>query len=161
MRPKRVPYNSAVDIQQIISGFRRLSPSDFDLNNVNSDGMERLYKLTDAVLKLSAPESAIPEMFSLMERMPDTELGSPGPLVHTLEAIPGYEQYLIDSVRKKPSLLSVWMVNRILNSPITRDRHFFWMTLLQESVDRPDLPKSVREDAEQFLTRQRARRESK
>lgn len=150
-----------MDIQQIISGFRRLSPSDFDLSNVNSDGMEQLYELTDAVLMLSAPESAIPEMFSLMERMPDTKLGAPGPLVHTLEAIPGYEQYLVDSVRKKPSLLSVWMVNRILNSPITEDRRLFWMTLLQESVDRPDLPKSVREDAEQFLSRQRARQESK
>lgn len=148
-------------IQQIISGFRRLSPSDFDLSNVNSDGLERLHELTDAVLKLPAPELAIPEMFSLMERMPDTDLGSPGPLVHTLEVIPGYEHYLVNSVRRTPSLLSVWMVNRILNSPLTADRRLFWMTLLQEAVDRPDLLKSVREDAEQFLSRQRAKQGSK
>jgi hypothetical protein len=146
-----------VDIQKIIGGFRRLSPSDFDLSNVNSDGMERLCELTDAVLKLSAPESAIPEMFGLMERTPDLELGSPGPLVHTLEAIPGYESYLINSLRKQPSLLSVWMVNRILNSPIPEDRRQFWMALLQESVERLDVPESVRKDAQQFLMRQRAK----
>jgi len=51
------------------------------------------------MVKLSAPESAIQEMFRLMERMPDAELGSPGPLVHTLEAILGYETYLVDSLR--------------------------------------------------------------
>jgi hypothetical protein len=75
-------------------------------------------------------------MFGLMERMPDVELGSPGPLVHTLEAIPGYESYLVNSVRKQPSLLSVWMVNRMLNSPILEDHRQFWMALLQESVER-------------------------
>jgi hypothetical protein len=146
-----------VDIQQVISGFQRLSASDFDLNDVNSDGMARLYELTDAVMKLSVPESAVPEMFRLMERMPDAELGSPGPLVHTLEAISGYEAHLVESVRKQPSLLSVWMVNRILNSPISEDRRQFWMTLLQEPADRPDAPEPVRKDARDFLTRQRAK----
>src|SRR6185312_15617487 len=97
------------------------SASDFDLNDVNSDGMERLEELTSAVRIMPSPERAVPEMFRVMERMPDVELGSPGPLVHTLEGIPGYERHLADSVRRQPSLLSVWMVNRILNSPIAED----------------------------------------
>lgn len=135
-----------------------MSVSDFDPNNVSSNGIERLYELTDAVSKLPNPELAIPEMFGLMERMPDAELGSPGPLVHTLEAIPGYEAQLVESMRKKPSLLSVWMVNRILNSPIAEDRRHDWMTLLQDSADRPDVPEAVRHDARDFISRQRAKR---
>jgi hypothetical protein len=146
-----------VDIQQIISGFQGLSASDFDLNDDNSDGMERLYELANEVERLSAPESAIPEMFRLMERLPDADLGSPGPLVHTLEAIPGYEAYLIESVRRQPSLLSVWMVNRILNSASSGNRRHFWMALLEDSIERTDVPESVRKDALDFLKHQRAK----
>jgi hypothetical protein len=32
------------------------------------------------------------EMLSLIERSPDCEFGAPGPLVHEIAAIPGYEQ---------------------------------------------------------------------
>jgi len=146
-----------VDIDQVISGFQRLSASDFDLNDVNSDGMERLEELTSAVRIMPSPERAVPEMFRVMERMPDVELGSPGPLVHTLEGIPGYERHLADSVRLQPSLLSVWMVNRILNSPIAEDRRLFWMELLQQSADRPDVPDAVRRDTLDFLARRRGK----
>lgn len=144
-----------MEFQQIVSGFRRLSPSDFDLNNVDSDGMERLRELADAVQQLPTPEAAISEMFGVMERMPDVELGSPGPLVHTLEAIPGYEPHLANSIRRQPSLLSVWMVNRILNSAIPEERREFWMRLLEESVERLDSPQSVRKDASDFIALQR------
>jgi hypothetical protein len=149
-----------VTIDKVISGIRGLSASDFDLNNINSNGMEKLYELTDAVAKLPNPELAIPVMFELMERMPDAEIGSPGPLVHTLEAIPGYEVQLAESMRRKPSLLSVWMVNRILNAPIAEGSRQDWMTLLQVCADRPDLPHSVRQDARRFLSRQSAKQQS-
>jgi hypothetical protein len=150
-------YNLAVDLQRIISGLRRLSPLDFDSNNVNSDGRERLYELTDAVQRLPAPDAAIPEMFGVMERMPDVDLGSPGPLVHTLEAIAGYQPHLADSVRRQPSLLSVWMVNRILNTDIPEERREFWMVLLQDSADRSDTPEAVRKDVLRLIARQRAK----
>lgn len=119
--------------------------------------MERLQELTGAVATLPSPELAVPEMFQLMERMPEAELGSPGPLVHTLEGIPGYEGHLADSVRRQPSLLSVWMVNRILNSPLMEDQRQFWIALLRRSADRPDLPQAVRKDVLGFLARQDAK----
>ena len=40
---------------------------------------------------------------SVMERLPDVDLGSPGPLVHTLERLHGYENELMRSVRRQPS----------------------------------------------------------
>ena len=74
--------------EEIIAGLRSLRPSDFDDNNVEARGRERLYELTDALMATpsSPPEAAIPELFGVMERMSDANLGSPGPLVHTLEA---------------------------------------------------------------------------
>jgi hypothetical protein len=94
--------------------FPALKAPDFDPMNVNARGLERLRELTDALMSVSEPQRAIPELFHVMERLPDADLGSPGPLVHTLEAVKGYEDELIRSVRRSPSLLSVWMVNRIL-----------------------------------------------
>jgi hypothetical protein len=40
-------------------------------------------------------------MFNVMERPPDADLGSPGPLVHTLERWRGYEPELVNSVRRR------------------------------------------------------------
>ena len=105
--------------EEIITGLRTLRPSDFDYSNMEARGWERLSELTDALTGIpGGPEAAIPELFGVMERMPDADLGSPGPLVHTLEALKGYEVELIRSVSRSPSLLSVWMINRILNTDV-------------------------------------------
>jgi hypothetical protein len=97
------------------------------------------------------PDAAIPELFGVMERMPEADLGSPGPLVHTLEGLKGYEAELMRSVRRSPSLLSVWMMNRILNTEVAKDVRQSYMSLLNEAATRPDVPKAVRDDARDFL----------
>jgi hypothetical protein len=138
--------------EEIIAGLRTLRPSDFDENNVEARGRERLYELTHALRATPGgpPEAVIPELFGVMERMPDADLGSPGPLVHTLEALKGYEAELIRSVRRCPSLLSVWMVNRILNTDLPRDTRESYMSLLNEAATRLEVPRAVREDARDF-----------
>ena len=73
---------------EIVAGFRALEASDFDPTNVNAEGRERLYALTDEVMTLPSPEKMTTEMFAVMERLPESDLGSPGPLVHTLESFP-------------------------------------------------------------------------
>ena len=146
--------------EQIIAGLRTLQPSDFDDNNVEARGRERLYELTDALVATPGgpPEAAIPELFGVMERMPDADLGSPGPLVHTLEALKGYEAELIRSVRRSPSLLSVWMVNRILNTDLPSATRDSYMSLLNEAATRSDVPRAVRDDARGFVQLQMRKR---
>ena len=144
--------------EQIIAGLRTLRPSDFDYNNIEARGWEHLSELTDALMAIpDGRETAIPELFSVMERMPETDLGSPGPLVHTLEALKGYEQELIRSVRRCPSLLSVWMINRILNTHLPTDIRQSYMSFLNEAATRPDVPKAVQDDARDFLELQTRR----
>ena len=66
-----------MNYEDIIAGFRSLQASDFDYNTVDSRGWERLAELTDALLSGDGAEKAIPELFSVMERLPDADLGSP------------------------------------------------------------------------------------
>jgi hypothetical protein len=138
--------------EEIIAGFRALQASDFDFKNINARGWERLKELTDALTSIPDAEKAIPEMFSVMERLPDVDLGSPGPLVHTMERWRGgYEHELVNSVRRRPSTLSVWMVNRILNTDLPDDTRRSYMSLLNEAATHPTASETVREDARRFI----------
>ena len=89
-------------------------------------------------------------MFRTMERLDGVDLGTPGSLVHTLETWPGgYEQLLAQSVRRKPTPLSVWMVNRILNvSPPDAES---WMALLGSVLDNPAASDETKADAKGFI----------
>lgn len=55
----------------------------------DTDNLYRLYQLFEGFHSLPDRERVMPVMFSLLERFPDAEFGSPGPLVQELEAIPG------------------------------------------------------------------------
>jgi hypothetical protein len=141
--------------EEVVSGLQALRASDFDYMNVDARGLERLAELTDALMLLPEKEKAIPELFDVMERLPDAELGSPGPLVHTLERLHAYEPELVRSVRRRPSQLSVWMVNRILNTALSDDARRMYLTLLQEAASDRNAPETVRHDARHFVELQR------
>ena len=140
-----------VKYEEIIAGFRTLQAVDFEYGNDEARGWERLGELTDALKTLPDPERAIPEMFAVMERLPDADMGSPGPLVHTLEKLRGYEKELGLSVARCPSTLSVWMVNRILNSELTPADRRKYMALLEHAFVHPKATEGVRHDAQRFI----------
>lgn len=146
--------------EEIIEGFRALEASDFDLMNVDALGRERLYELTDAVMTLPSPEKTIPEMFAVMERLSESDLGSPGPLVHTLETFTGYQEELVKSVRRRPTVLSVWMINRILNTDLASDVRRDFMALLRDAEVHPEATSEAREQARDFIKLQMSRSES-
>ena len=92
-------------------------------------------------------------MFRAVERLDGVDLGVPGPLVHTLETWRGgYERLLAESVRRKPTLLSVWMVNRILNvRPPEADS---WLALLRGVADNPTASDETKAQAKLFIEHQ-------
>jgi hypothetical protein len=51
--------------------------------------VERLRELADATLLVPSPERVIPDLSEFIERLPDSDLGSPGPIVHTIEKMRG------------------------------------------------------------------------
>src|SRR5947209_5631496 len=57
--------------EEIISGLRALEAKDFDYYHAGMDGPQRLDLLTTALGELPSPERAIPELFAVMERLPE------------------------------------------------------------------------------------------
>lgn len=135
-----------------------LDAADFDDLNAGADGMRRLYAITDELAGRTDPEAWAPPLFHLLERLDTADLGSPGPVVHLLErsAGPGYHGLLADSVRRKPTPLTVWMVNRVLNAgpadPGT------WLELLAGVERVPGASPETAAEARQFLAYQRSLR---
>jgi hypothetical protein len=137
---------------QLLSDFAALKPGDFDDEFA---GLDKLRALTDELMTLPQPQRAIPALFAVMERMPDTEMGTPGPLVHALERMRGlYEHELIESVKRQPANLSVWMVNRILNGTRDSRQRQVYLDLLRIAAEHPTAPESVRHGAEHFIQHQ-------
>jgi hypothetical protein len=105
----------------------------------SADDQSRLYDITKGFDTLSDKTAVIPAMFALMERCPSADLGSPGPLVHSIEslAVDAYERELTESVRRRPMYLNVWMINRILNGKCSPARRQALVELLRGTLGHP------------------------
>ncbi len=140
---------------QILAGLAALKAENFDYHTPEFDGNERLHELTQELMTLPQPERCVRALFDVMERMPDADLGSPGPIVHTLEQMRGdYENELVESIKRKPTPLSVWMVNRILNGTRLPDQRRFYMDLLRFIVEHPAASEAAKREAQHFIQRQ-------
>ncbi|MGC3990345.1 MAG: hypothetical protein QM796_11825 [Chthoniobacteraceae bacterium] len=143
------------NFDELLNDFSALKASDFDNE---AEGLEKLRHLTEELMTHSHPEMGILALFLVMERMPDTEMGTPGPLVHTLEKMRGYyEPELIESIKRQPSNLSVWMVNRIMNGTNDVKQLQAYLAVLQIAANHLNAPESVRSVAEHFIERQSRR----
>jgi len=144
-----------MNYRQIIESLNGLKAEDFDLNRAEADGQQRLHSLTNELLQQPNPERAIPALFAVMERMPDVDLGSPGPLVHTLEKIRTYERELVASLHRTPCPLTVWMVNRVLNATKNSEQRQSWLNLLDSVAKNPAAIPEVRQAALGFIKYQK------
>jgi hypothetical protein len=137
-------------IAEIAADFDALAARDFDCATPDARGWERLDELCDEMGAVNDPAACAPVMFRTMERLDGVDLGTPGPLVHTLETWRGhYEKLLAESVRRKPTPLSVWMVNRILN--VRPPDAETWMALLQSVADNAAASDETKSQAEGFI----------
>jgi len=115
------------------------------------DYMERLYKLMDEVKAIGSEPALICALFGLLEKYPDVDFGSPGPIVHTLESRNEHRDELRKSISRQPTNLNVWMVNRILNSQLSAEERGAWEQVLRDVSTNPKASDSVKDDANQFL----------
>jgi hypothetical protein len=137
-----------------------LEERDFDLTYPDARGLEQLHEICDN-LAGHAAHMIGPIIFAFIEKFADPvkidarfDLGTPGPLVHTLEACPGYEVFLLESLRRRPAPLSVWMLNRILNVLPSGEGYDRYLALLRSVCDRVDVSAATRTEAAEFLEHQ-------
>ena len=142
-------------LEQIIAALTALEAKDFDYSLPAANGLEQLQSLTHELRALPQPERAVRALFDVMERMPTADLGSPGALVHTLEEMTGhYELELAESIKRVPTPLSLWMVNRILNSECAPEQRKLWMDLLMSAAVDPKAAEVSRSEAQFFIRHQ-------
>lgn len=111
-------------------------------------------KLVDEWSRSPDPFQAVEPILMFMESNPSVELGSPGPLVHFVEQFHrrGYEEKLLESIERRPTRHTVWMLNRLINGtcdPCIKQR------LLEalRAVRRPGVDPSACDAATRFLER--------
>lgn len=97
----------------------------------------------------------IEPMLRLMEENPNLNFGNPGPMVHFMESYyrKGYEQFLIQSIERKPTVHTIWMLNRILNDPNLLNRKMY-IDVLNGLMTRTDLDESVVKEIQTFTSYQ-------
>ena len=115
-----------------------------DFETVMMDCMEEIeenYNQLDSVQSL----------LRLMERHPLTDFGSPGLIVHFVERFykKGYEEELLLSLKRMPTLHTVWMINRLINGT---DQAEVYLDLLKEISENASYDKEIREEALHFLS---------
>ena len=115
-----------------------------DFENVMMDCMEEIEEIYNQL-------DSVQPLLRLMERHPLTDFGSPGPIVHFVERFyqKGYEEELLLSLKRMPTLHTVWMLNRLINGT---DQAEVYLELLKEISDNTSYDKEIREEALHFLS---------
>jgi hypothetical protein len=139
-------------VEDIISALTAFEPTDDGADNVHG-----LIEALDGFAALPGNEAAMRAMFALLERFPGADFGTPGPLVHELEAQPAFPALLAASLESQPTELTAWMANRLLNSRLSREDRGEWLKRLTVVTSHPRASKAVRESAIRFLDFQASR----
>ena len=92
--------------------------------------------------------SAVEPLLQFIERHPVSDFGMPGEIVHYLESLEGYEDKLVDSINRRPTLHTVWMINRIKN---TGENYEKYTKILNRVLECKDIEDEIKESVKQFL----------
>lgn len=116
--------------------------------------IQKMYEICDHIKILDNPREILPHLFSWFEKFSTYDVGNPGPFVHLIEESNDYHELLMDSIARKPTIVTLWMVNRLVNrTENSRDKDT-WLQVLKDCVDNPLTDGDVRQSAIDFLTYQ-------
>ena len=132
-------------VEQYVEALQTFAPS--------PDGktVRRLYGVVEGLRDVAYARRAFPAVFGLFERYSEAELGSPGPLVHCVEAIGGFHDELAASLRRRPTFHTIYMAKKVLRLAADDAERAPWLGLLRELSARGDLAAAVREQAAQAV----------
>lgn len=139
-------------VDDLLSDLQAFAPSDDGADNVHG-----LNELLAGFGALPGCERVAPALLALLERHPQADFGTPGPLVHALESQAGYRDLLAASLERQPTELTAWMANRLLNSKLPRDERNEWLKRLTAVTSHPKAAPGVRDSAIRFLDFQASR----
>lgn len=125
-----------------------------ELNNIKFRASQAdMGMLCDFIEKLESlpnQRDSIPDIFSFLASHSDKELGSPGPLVYFLEKDSDYQEELKESLQRKPTVLNLSMVNRIINDTSGSERKE-WLAILEQVCEQESADSYAKSFAKEFL----------
>ena len=119
--------------------------------NIKKEDFEAIYEILN-IIKEEDSMLYIEWILHFMEENPKIDYGMPGPLVNFMEKKykKGYEKLLLESIKRKPTEHTVWMLNRILNDVNLEDRNVY-MDVLKAIVKDSKYDEELRSLAKEFL----------
>lgn len=119
---------------------------------MRADFAARSAELTEAWSKMDFSVEIVDTILLFMESNPTLDYGVPGPLVHYVEEFykQGYEEKLVASVRKQPTVLTVWMLHRLLNDAKGSKKRPL-LSALKSVQENPNADKATLEKARDYL----------
>lgn len=120
---------------------------------IGTDDFELI--MEDNIMKLEMENvgiEAVTPLLQLMERHPMDDFGMPGAIVHFVERFykNGYEKLLVESVKRRPTMHTVWMLNRVLNGSDNKNEY---LEIMKDIMNRTDIEEEIRKSAEHFANR--------
>jgi len=114
---------------------------------------ERSEELVKIWSSSSVGKEAVEPILRFMEAHDSWDFGSPGTFVHFIERFygNGYEQLLVDSINRKPTLHTLWMLNRIINGEKNPERKIFYIKIMSECANNNLIDQAINERAIHFL----------
>ena len=108
-------------------------------------------EIIDAMLEYPDPFQFVKPILEIISQNPSVDFGSPGELVHFVEKFykKGYEEELIASLKRMPSLHTIWMLNRLINGT---DNPENYLSLMKEISQSETYSKEIRDQALYFLS---------
>ena len=103
----------------------------------------------DAITNAGYKLEAVDPLLELLERHPTTYFGDPGEIVHFIEQFGGeYEKFLMESVKRTPTITTVWMLNRCINAGEQVEE---LLRIMKEIVDREDVDQEIKERTQDYI----------
>ncbi len=98
---------------------------------------------------------SVDPIFEFMEAFPDLHSGMPGALVHFVEEFyqKGYEERLIKSINRKPTKLTILMLNRVINGTYDPKTKGELISIMRQAAINPKSDRTTLERINGFLER--------
>ncbi|MEK5215234.1 hypothetical protein [Psychrobacillus sp. FSL H8-0487] len=111
---------------------------------MNENFIDVTYDVVEEIEEREDAFEAILPIFKLMEKYPNINFGRPGPLVHFVEKFykNGYEEKLVESLKREPTQHTVWMLNRVINGS-QGDRKAYFINVLDNIIAFPNLDEEI------------------
>lgn len=132
---------------EIIKKIKELSEFAYD-----DDILYREYQVCDLLETADNKEKYIPYILEIMENNPLADWGCPGSLVHFMESCNEevYEKLLKESIKKRPTIHTLIMFNRICNAKSGNQRNEY-ISVFKNIAENNSLEDDISETARELL----------